>query len=122
MVNRAATQWKMVRERNERKIKRAQDTIRASLNCTCYLSVCGYLPRRWARYSSFSTEEFTSNDTRSMAKVGTSAIITRRKALATEASVSERMNLMKSSCGWGASRSVGQYLGKGEHEGGRGEE
>lgn len=87
-------------------------------NGACSLVVCGYLPKRWARYSSFSTEEFTSNDTRSMAKVGTSAIITRRKALATEASVSERMNLIKSSCDVRrVCRLVGGW-GRGERSGG----
>lgn len=85
----------------------------------CFLSVCAYLPRRWARYSSFSTEEFTSKETRSIARVGTSAIITRRKALATEASVSERINLIKSSCSWGwVGRSIrGQRGGGGGVEG-----
>mmetsp|Transcript_23407 Transcript_23407/g.79654 ORF Transcript_23407/g.79654 Transcript_23407/m.79654 type:complete len:326 (+) Transcript_23407:789-1766(+) len=60
----------------------------------------GTRPRRCARNSSHSTLLFFSTSTRSIATVGTSAIMTRRRALATEASVSESTNLM---CSWSSS-------------------
>ena len=59
--------------------------------------VRGMRPSLWAMNSSLRTEELTSISTRSMAMVGTSAIITRRSALAKLASVSRSSNFMMSS-------------------------
>ena len=58
----------------------------------------GINPNLCAMYSSFKTLEFSAYSTKSMAIVGTSAIIIRRKALAILVSVSESMNEMA----WGA--------------------
>ena len=57
----------------------------------------GTRPSLCAIYSSFKTVEFSWNSTKSIARVGTSAIIIRRKVLATLVSVSLNMNLI--SCG-----------------------
>lgn len=56
----------------------------------------GVNPKRSAMYSSLSTVELALNSTKSIAKVGTSAIMMRRRALATLTSVSDKMN--RSSC------------------------
>ena len=52
----------------------------------------GINPRRSAMYSSFRTVELALNSTKSIANVGTSAIMMRRKALATLVSVSDSRN------------------------------
>ena len=57
----------------------------------------GMRPRRCAMNSSQRHEEFSITSTRSMAMVGTSAMITRRSALAMDVSVPVRTNLMVSS-------------------------
>ena len=57
----------------------------------------GIRPSRWAMYSSFRTVELSWNSTRSMARVGTSPIIMRRRVLAMLVSVSDRMKRI--SCG-----------------------
>ncbi|KAF3642181.1 putative lamin-like protein-like [Capsicum annuum] len=57
--------------------------------------VKGNKPKRCEINSSFKTEEFPSISMRSIAMVGTSAIIIRRSALAMQESVSRSSNFMK---------------------------
>jgi len=57
----------------------------------------GINPSLWAMYSSFNTLEFSLYSTKSIANVGTSAIMILLSALAIEVSVSERINLI--ACG-----------------------
>jgi hypothetical protein len=54
-------------------------------------------------YSSCSTDVFSFTSTRSIASVGTSAIITRRRAFAIEQSTFVSMNVMRSSARWSTS-------------------
>ena len=65
-----------------------------------YNAAAGIRVVRTSAPPTWRTEELTSMLTRSMQSVGTSAIMTRRSALATDTSVSERTNWMKSSWWW----------------------
>ena len=71
------------------------------------VNLIGISPSRCAMYSSLRTLEFSWYSTRSMAKVGTSAIMIRRIVLAMLVSVSDSTKDMK----WGAMEST-STLGK----------